>query len=241
MTDAQIRRLMGICGIAAGVLAAVGVPLYFLYSGAPPASNVLTRILLNLLMCAALLVFLTGLRHLIRNAGTSFEWLANLTFGAGLAYVTVTLVAASIEAGVVLERPDGTLDPTVDGPLAHANMLLHGSVARLLTAVTLFAAGYAILRSGALPRWAGRSAYTVAAVNLAFVPSLFFGTDAAQFYSAVGWGNTALTAALLVYWAFAVGVAVLLRSPRNSHDRTDRRWAGPTPSASPAAVVHTRA
>ncbi|WP_329120470.1 hypothetical protein [Streptomyces sp. NBC_01353] len=213
MDDLRIRRMMGACGIAAGLLAAVGVPLYFVYSGAPPASNVLARILLNILTCGALLVFLTGLRHLIRGAGPAFEWPASLVFGAGTAYVTVTLVAASIEAGTVLQRPDGTLDPTVDGPLAHANMLLHGSVARLLTAVLLVAAGYAILRSGVLPRWAGWSAYAVAAVNVAFVPSLFFGTDAADFYSAVGWGNTALTAALIVYWALAVGVAAVRRRP----------------------------
>ncbi|MET8677969.1 hypothetical protein ABZW18_10340 [Streptomyces sp. NPDC004647] len=213
MDDSGIR-LMGACGIAAGALAAVGVPLYFLYSGAPPAWNVLARILLNILTCALLLTFLAGLRHLIRDAGAGFEWLASLVFGSGLAYVTVTLVAASLEAGVVLEYPGGTLDPTVDGPLAHANMLMHGSVARLLTAVLLTAAGYAILRSGVLPCWSGRSAYVVAAVNVAFVPSLFFGTDAAQFYSAVGWGNTAMTAALIVYWALAVGIAVVRRTPR---------------------------
>lgn len=214
MDDIRIRRLMGVCGVAAGVLAAVSVPLYFVYSGAPPASNVLARILLNILTCGALLVFLTGLRHLIRSAGPGFEWLASLVFGSGLAYVTVTFVAASIEAGTVLEHPDGTLDPTVDGTLAHANMLLHGSVARLLTAILLTAAGYAILRSGMLPRWIGRLAYAVAIVNLAFVPSLFFGTDAADFYSAVGWGNTAMAAALVVYWALAVGITVLKRSSR---------------------------
>jgi type IV secretory pathway VirB2 component (pilin) len=218
MDDIRIRRLMGICGIAAGVFAAVGVPLYFVYSGAPPASNVLARILLNILTCGALLVFLTGLRHLIRSAGADFEWLASLVFGSGLAYVTVTLVATSIEAGTVLEHPGGSMDPTVDGTLAHANMLLHGSVARLLTAILLIAAGYAILRSGVLPRWNGRLAYIVAAVNLAFIPSLFFGTDAADFYSAVGWGNTAMTAALVVYWALAVGVTAL-RRPARAHAR----------------------
>jgi hypothetical protein len=41
------------------------------------------------------------------------------------------------------------------------------------------------------------------------VPSLYFGPDAAQFYSAVGWGNSALTASLLVYWVTAIGIAVL--------------------------------
>ncbi|WP_051781749.1 MULTISPECIES: hypothetical protein [unclassified Streptomyces] len=112
----------------------------------------------------------------------------------------------------------------MDGPLAHADMLLHGSVARLLTAVLLTAAGYAILRAAILPRWTGYTACAVAAVNLAFVPSLFFGTDAARFYSAVGWGNTALTAALLVYWSFAVGIAVLRRTSS----------AGPRTAARPA-------
>ncbi|MER5968901.1 hypothetical protein ABT112_03990 [Streptomyces sp. NPDC002055] len=51
-------------------------------------------------------------------------------------------------------------------------------------------------------------------VNLAFVPSLFFGRDAADFCSAVGWGTTALTAALVAYWALAVGIAVIRTSPR---------------------------
>ncbi|QES53120.1 hypothetical protein DEJ51_01670 [Streptomyces venezuelae] len=212
MNEKHLLRITGIGGVTAGALAAVAVPLYFVHSGPPPAGNVLARILLNLLTCAALLVFLAGLRHVIRGAGPSFDGPAALVFGAGLAYVTITLVAASVEAGIVLEDPAGRLDPTVDGPLAHANMLLHGSAARLLTAVLLAAAGYAILRAGVLPRWTGYTAHAVAAVNLAFVPSLFFGTDAARFYSAVGWGNTALTAALLVYWAFAVGIAVLRRT-----------------------------
>lgn len=126
--------------------------------------------------------------------------------------MTITLVAVSVEAGIVPENPGGRLAPTVDGPLAHADVLLHGSAARLLTALLLTASGYAILRAGVLPRWTGYTAHAVAAVNLAFGSSLFFGTDAARFYSAVGWGNTALTAALLVYWAFAVGIAVLRRT-----------------------------
>ncbi|WOX23499.1 hypothetical protein [Streptomyces solicathayae] len=87
MNDIRLGRLMGVCGVAAGALAAVSVPLYFVYSGAPPASNVLARILLNILTCGALLVFLTGLRHLIRSAGPEFEWPASLVFGSGLAYV----------------------------------------------------------------------------------------------------------------------------------------------------------
>ncbi|WP_327586927.1 hypothetical protein OHA25_07905 [Nonomuraea sp. NBC_00507] len=212
MNENTFQRIAGSSGIAVGLLATSSVPLYFLYSGAPPAGNVLTRILLNILAGAATLIFLAGLRQLIRNAGSDLEWLASLAFGAGLAYVTITLVAASIEAGVVLEHSGGGVDPTIHGPLAHANMLMHGSISRLLTAILLTAVGYAITRGGFLPSWTGRSAYMIAAANLVFVPSLFFGTDASQFYSAVGWGNSALTAALIGYWALAVGIVMVKRN-----------------------------
>lgn len=211
MDDVLIRRITGVCGVVVGLLALATVPLYFVYSGAPPQSNVLTRNLLTLLLIGFFLVFLTGLRHLVNRAGASYEWLASLIFGAGLVYLAVTLVAVSIEVGVVLEQPDGTVDPTVDGPLAHANMLLHGSVARLLTAVLLATAGYAILRTRVLPAWTGAAAYVVAVFNLAFVPSLYFGDDAAQFYSAVGWGNSATASALLTLWVLGAGIAALAR------------------------------
>lgn len=217
-----VRRLTGASALTAGVLGTVIGPLYFIYSGAPPTWNVLTRNLLNLLAVGAIIVFLAGLRAIIRQADLACEWLASLVFGAGMVYAAIHLVKISLEVGVVLGEPSGTLDPTTDGPLAHANVLLHGSADRLVTALLLTAAGYAIRRTHALPRWAGTSAYALAAVNLAFVPSLYFGIDAACFYSALGWGNTALTAGLFTYWAAAVGIAAMLptrsraRSPRHA-------------------------
>ncbi|MFD4917539.1 hypothetical protein ACFWNR_30605 [Streptomyces virginiae] len=69
----EFLRLTGIRGVTAGALAAVAVPPYFVHSGPPPAGHVLARILLNLLTCAALLVFVAGLRHLIRGAGPAFD------------------------------------------------------------------------------------------------------------------------------------------------------------------------
>jgi hypothetical protein len=205
--------MTGFAGILAAVLGIVLVPLYFTYAGPPPAWNVLTRNLINMIAAVAILLFLLGIAHLVRRAGARYDWFASVISGAGLLYVAVTLVAISLETGVVLETTNGAVDPTVDGPVAHANMLLHGSIARLLTAVTLFAAGAAIVRSGILPRWIGRSAFVVAVINLAFVPSMFFGDDAAHFYSAVGWGTAAAAATLMLYWALAAGIAAL-RRPR---------------------------
>jgi hypothetical protein len=213
MKEIDVRRVTGWSGVVIGLLGTALVPLYFMYPGPPPAWNVLTRNLVGLITCALLIVFVTGLREVLRHADSRYDWVANLVHSAGLVYVTVALVGISLEVGAVLGAPDGTLDPTIHGPLAEGNMLLRGSVGRIVTAVLLTAAGYAILHTGALPKWAGQSAYVIALVNLAFVPSLYFGKDAAQFYSAVGWGNTALTATFFLYWILACSIA-MLRKPR---------------------------
>jgi len=213
MNHAQVRRITGLSGVAVGVVSTLAIPLYFMYSGPPPAWNVFTRDLVGLISCAFLIVVFAGFSHLIRSADAAYEWIASLVYGTGLLFVGVTLVAISLEAGVVFGAPDGTLDPTIDGPLAEANILIHGSIKRLLTAVFLVPSAYAVLRTRMLPRWVGRAAYVIAIIDLLFVPSIYFGKDAAQFYSAIGWGNSALVAAFFGYWILAVG-AILLRKPR---------------------------
>jgi hypothetical protein len=209
MDNIQVRRITGISGVMIGVFAGIVIQLYFMYPGVPPAWNVFTRDLLNLISCAFLIMFIAGFSHLIRRMDAAYEWLASLIYGTGLLFVGVTLVAISLEAGVVFGAPDGTLDPTIHGPLADGNILIHGSIKRLLTVVLLVPAGYVIVRSELLPRWVGRAAYAIALVNLAFVPSLYFGKDATEFYSALGWGNSAFTASFLGLWITAVGIILL--------------------------------
>ncbi|WP_232660574.1 hypothetical protein [Pseudonocardia sp. TRM90224] len=143
-----LHRVTGLSGITLGLLTTLTVPLYFVHEGAAPAWNVLTRNLISLVMCALLIVFLSGLRQVIAPADARYDWLAGVVHGAGLIYIAVTLVASALEVGGVLAAPGGAVDPTVEGPLAAGNVLLHGSVTRLVTAVLLLAAGSAILRSG---------------------------------------------------------------------------------------------
>jgi hypothetical protein len=206
MNDMTVRRLTGWSGVLVGVGGVLTIPLYFVYSGPPPRWDVLTRNLITIAVLMCLIVFLTGLRRLI---GESVP--AALVHGAGLVYAAVVLVGVSLEAGAVLGRSGPAIDPTTTGPLADGAVLIHGSIGRALTVVMLGAAGLAIARTRALPRWLGRAAYVIAVANLACVPSLYFGKDAATFYSALGWGNTALTASLVGYWVLAVGVALLVR------------------------------
>lgn len=213
MDTTQARRVTGLCGVLIGLGVTLSIPLYFTHAGPPPVWNVLSRDLINLVVMALFIVFVAGLSHILRRADAASEWVASVVYDAGMLFIGVSLISIANKAGMVFGAPDGTLDPTTDGPLAEANILIHGSIKRMLTAVMLFAAGYAVLRSDALPRWVGWLAHLVALVNLAFVPSLFFGRDVTKFYSAHGWGNSALAGCLIGYWMLAVGV-VLLRKPR---------------------------
>lgn len=215
MDDAQVRRATGLSGVALGLATVVAIPLYFMYPGPPPAWNVFTRDLVGLISVSLLIVFFAGFGHLLRRAGAAHEWAASIFHSAGMLFVAVALVAISFEAGVVFGAPDGTVDPTTDGPLALGNILIHGPIKRLLTAILLLAAGFAIIRARIVPVWLGRAAYVIALFNLAFVPSIYFGKDATQFYSALGWGNSAFCASFLAYWIVAVGI-VLLRRPRTA-------------------------
>jgi hypothetical protein len=120
-------------------------------------------------------VFFTGARHLIRAASN----------GNGHSGVRVD------EAGVPLYAPDGALDPTINGPRAAGMVLIHGPIARILTAVALIAIASAVSRTRMLSRWVTVTGYLLAAINLAFLPSLYFGMNPAHFYAANGWGSTA--------------------------------------------------
>jgi len=225
MTDVNVARLTGIAGVLIGVGSTLLVPLYFAFPGAPPSWTVLTRGLINIVTAALMIVFITGFSYQIRRAEASCDWTASLISAAVMAYVVVILTATSLEVGAAFEAQSISIDPTIDGPLAKGSILLHGSITRILTAVALFAAGHAVMVTRAFPAWSGRAAQVIAVFNLSFVPSLFWGTDPARFYSAIGWGNTAFAAIWFPYWTTAVGVGILSQASRH---RSLRQQSSPT-------------
>lgn len=198
------RRIAGISAVLIGVLSLLMVPLYFVYSGPPPADNVLSRNLVTTLVFTVFLVFATSLKRVL--GGTLAGDIASM---AGLMYATVTLVAASLETGVALEFPDGSKDPTIDGPLANGMALLHGPIARMLIATLLVALVIAVQRGALLPSWVRTGSVVLAVVNLAFIPSLFGGMNPDHFYAANGWGSTASIGMVNMLWIAAIGVAML--------------------------------
>ncbi|MET9495611.1 hypothetical protein [Streptomyces sp. NPDC006552] len=210
MHETTARRLTGLAGIATAAALIVEVPLYFLYSGPPPDVNVLARLLTGIVALAGLIVFVTAFRELVKRVGPAHEWAGTLAFATGLVYATVTLVSSGLEAGAVIAA-DRAIDPTIT---VSGTYILYGSIGRVLLALFLASVGYALRRTHLLPAWTGRSAYVLAAVNLAFVPSLFFGNDPAHFYAANGWGTTALMGAVLSYWMLAVGISTYRSATR---------------------------
>ncbi|MEU6251133.1 hypothetical protein [Streptomyces sp. NPDC047043] len=210
MNETFARRLTGVAGIAAAATLIVEVPLYFVYSGPPPDANVLTRLLLGIVALACLVVFVTAFRELVKRTHPDYEWAGSLAFATGLVYATITLVSMGLEAGAVIAT-DHPIDPTIT---VNGTYILYGSISRLMLALFLTTVGCIVSRTGLLSRWIGRSAYVLAAINLAFVPSLFFGNTPAHFYAANGWGTTASMGAILSYWLLAVGISTYRSSTR---------------------------
>jgi len=214
MNVVSLRRHTGIFGLIATIISLVQLPLYFMYPGAPPQWNVLTRIFFSIVGTSILIVFLCGFRLIIRSAGPDLEWAASIVLVSGIMWLTFSSVAQSMEAGtaIVSKLP---IDPTIDGALAPGQFLLFGSIGRAMTTLFLSASGIAILRGRLMPPWFGRLALALALVNVAFLPAMFFGSDAATFYSAVGWGTTATVPALVVCWILAASI-ILVRTPVRS-------------------------
>jgi hypothetical protein len=79
--------------------------------------------------------------------------------------------------------------------------------AALMTTV----AGILIVATKALPRWTGWLALVTAAWNLAFVPTMYFGTDFTKFYSAAGDGPAAAAPLLFIIWIVATATCMIMK------------------------------
>lgn len=211
MTEVRLRRYTGMFGLVATLISLIQLPLYFMYQGAPPQWNILTRIMVSIVGSTILIIFLVGFRLVMRQANSELEWAATIALASGLMWLMFSMVAQSMEAGtaIVSKIP---IDPTVEGVLAPGQFLMWGSIGRLMTTLFLSASGFAILRGRFMPAWLGRLAWITALINFAFVPAMFFGPDAAQFYSAVGWGTTATAPVLVVIWILIASI-IMVRTP----------------------------
>ncbi|KAA6465305.1 hypothetical protein DYQ86_05015 [Acidobacteria bacterium AB60] len=208
MTELSLRRNTGIFGVLATLISLAQLPLYFMYDGAPPRWDILMRVMVSITGSALLVVFLGGFRLILRQPSLEMDWASTVALVSGLMWLTFSFVAQSMEAGTAIASKV-PIDPTVEGALAPGQFLMFGSIGRLMTTLFLSASGFAILRGRLMPTWLGWLAWMIALVNLAFVPAMFFGSDAARFYSAVGWGTTATAPCLVLCWVLIVAILLI--------------------------------
>jgi hypothetical protein len=180
------------------------------------AAGTLGVIVVDTFLMASLIVFLASFRQLITQRRRDLDWVSALAYGAGIAYVAVTLVGDGLEGGAALDAAGAHPDVHVIRALTLGHALLFGSIGCVLTALVAAASGYVTIVSGALPRWTGVLAGVVAAANVAAVATVFGGTDD-SFHSVGGWGTAALATFPWLIWVACVGV-VVIRGRRAHHE-----------------------
>lgn len=225
MNDLKVWHLTGWFGLAGFFLFVSQVPLYLVGSPVPPINDaiahtqhlanirvvVLTRVLLDMGLYVCLMVFFAGFRHLILKARPAYEWVATLTFGAGLVWGAVTLVANSLEGGAALDTLGGKADPTAVRAMVEGALLIYnGSIAFAVTGVFMAAAGFATLATDALPRWTGWVACTSAILCVLAIPSMYAEVlDPTGFYNALGWGPVVVANVPPLIWFLGASISMI--------------------------------
>lgn len=223
MSGLNLRRWTGAFGIASSVLFLLLFVLYALAGITPRAEDaakftdyvsthnslLLTITLLYALSAACFVVFLSGLRHLIRLANPDYEWASVLVFAAGLVDVTLGLVGFVLLGGAVLDTVNNKPDPSVVSALGEASTLALAGIGLVTLALFLASAGYGTSGSGLLPRWTAWVAYVGAVVSLVAVPAIYAGSGPTAFYSADGY-VTLIGVLVYLIWLLVAAVYVIV-------------------------------
>jgi hypothetical protein len=232
--NAKGVRIAGILGVIACAIALAEFPLWFVVGSVPQfwdttafsdfatrnSTIYLTRTLMDMFIFSLLIVFFGGFRHLVVIARASLEWIATTLFGLATVYTALTLVSDSLTGSIALDTFGGKADPTVIRALNESTVLMFGSVGLFLMATLLIAAGVLVLLTKVLPRWTGWLALATALWNLAFVPTMYFGTDLTRFYTAPGDGPSAAAPFPFVIWIMATAICMIRKKPIANSERS---------------------
>jgi hypothetical protein len=224
MSDLKVFRWTGVFGLGVVVFWLSQFPLYMV--GDPPSvydglatsrhlkaihTIAFTRILLDQGVYLSMMIFAAGLRHLIRQARSDYEWVGTLLFGAAIVWMSVTLVADGLAGGAILDSISSRPDASAVRALNLGTLLIYNSsTAFVLTAMFLAAAGFAIAGTRVLPVWTGWFAYAGAALCVACVPAMYGGpVDFAGFYNAGSFGPALAANFPPAIWFATVSILML--------------------------------
>jgi hypothetical protein len=176
-------------------------------------------ILSDTFLMAFLIVFLACFRQLVTAVRNDLRWVADITFGAGLVFVAVTLVGDSMDGGAALDAIGLEADPSVTRALIVGHSIMFGSTGAVLLALVSATAAYLTFASGILPRWTGVLAAATAVSNLAWAVLGFNGTSPNHFFAVGGVGNAILAIFPWLVWVFCVGLTTI-RGAREGMSRS---------------------
>jgi hypothetical protein len=177
------------------------------------ALQTLIVILSDTFLMAFLIVFLACFRQLITSVRNDLRWVADITFGAGIVFVAVTLVGDSMDGGAALDAIGLAPDPSVTRALIVGHSIMFGSTGAVLLALVSATAAYLTFASGILPRWTGVLAAATAVSNLAWAILGFNGTSPDSFFAVGGVGNALLAIFPWLVWVFCAGVTTVRGAP----------------------------
>lgn len=223
LSEASWIRFAGWAGIATVTLDVVAMGFNFA-AGQPPNytdASKFTSYVHNggtLLIATGLLftfsftigmAFVLGVRDLIATAGGAWRSVANLFLVANAVAYAVGYVAIGLLIASVTEATTKG-DPAVVRALYGGGFSVLGAVnyAELVLAVAVY--GFAVRRTGFLPRWTGWLAWIAALGGAASIPAAFGGTGV---YSQLGPATLVTGFLPLLVWSLAVAICMVRRTP----------------------------
>lgn len=227
----DVRRWLGVAALTVAVFLATEMITKLTIGERPPLdqsdalvdyvngsrAQIIIVILADTFVMAALIVFLGAFRHLVGHAQPQLDWIGSVMYGAGLVFVSVTLVGDALDAGTALDVWDQQPDASAIRALIEGHTLMFGSIGSVLLALVSATAAYLTIASAVVPRWTATLAGLTAISNLVWAPIAFGGTQPGSFLAAGGWGNALFAIFPWLLWVLFVGFAAVRGARPGTH------------------------